>query len=237
MIRFGICDDELEFSDSLAMEIPELYRNNCNVADDIKVYTYLSGAELLNRYKEDKPDIVFMDIELGDDSGFKIADRLRDISDNTGIVYITNHETYMKDAFVCRPLGFIRKDNLENDFLRAAGEINRFLAGRKEKILFRDGVKEVPVSLDDIIMVEVYDHDVVIVREGGNIQVKDKLKRVEDELLNHDFVKVARGRMIRLKYISKIDKGECCLYNGDRYAISDSRISEIKESLLKYKMR
>ena len=86
-------------------------------------------------------------------------------------------------------------------------------------------------------MVEVYDHDVVIVREGGNIQVKDKLKRVEDELLNHDFVKVARGRMIRLKYISKIDKGECCLYNGDRYAISDSRISEIKESLLKYKMR
>lgn len=39
MIRFGICDDELELSDSLAMEIPELYRDNCNVADDIKVYT------------------------------------------------------------------------------------------------------------------------------------------------------------------------------------------------------
>ena len=231
MYRILVADDEGIMLEAFKNIISGTFGDSCIIE------TAKTGRAVTEIAETFHPDIVFMDIELGDDSGFKIADRLRDISDNTGIVYITNHEIYMKDAFVCRPLGFIRKDNLENDFLRAAGEINRFLAGRKKKILFKDGVKEVPVSLDDIIMVEVYDHDVVIVREGGNIQVKDKLKRVEDELLNHDFVKVARGRMIRLKYISKIDKGECCLYNGDRYAISDSRISEIKESLLKYKMR
>lgn len=32
---------------------------------------------------------------------------------NAGIVYITNYEEYAIKAFVCRPLGFIRKSTMQ----------------------------------------------------------------------------------------------------------------------------
>ena len=57
-----------------------------------------------------KPIYNFLDIEFGEVYGMDVAKIITRMNRNAGIVYITNYEEYAIKAFVCRPLGFIRKN-------------------------------------------------------------------------------------------------------------------------------
>ncbi len=60
-----------------------------------------------------------MDIEFGNDIGFDVAKELQLIDSKLLIVYMTNYDHYVYQSFVCRPMGFIRKSNMEQDVILA----------------------------------------------------------------------------------------------------------------------
>lgn len=93
----------------------------------VECVIYLNQEQILKCYREDKIDIVFMDIEFGDTIGFQVARRLSRQDSQLAVVYMTNYEHYITEAFVCRPLGFIRKSHAEDDLQIAGQEIRHFI--------------------------------------------------------------------------------------------------------------
>lgn len=134
MVRFGICDDDRKFALGFCAVLLEYLKKLYGTGIECECKTYSSGEELLENYKADQIDIVFMDIEVGDESGFAIAKKLISIEEDMGIVYVTNYECYISDAFVCRPLGFVRKAKVEKDIERTLVSVIEYAEKKKERL-------------------------------------------------------------------------------------------------------
>jgi DNA-binding NarL/FixJ family response regulator len=81
-----------------------------------------SGAEALSRAAELRPDVVLVDISLGKESGFEVASRLVENSEDGGstVILISTHaEVDFADLIATSPaIGFLPKSELSADAIR-----------------------------------------------------------------------------------------------------------------------
>jgi DNA-binding NarL/FixJ family response regulator len=81
-----------------------------------------SGAEALSRAAELRPDVVLVDISLGKESGFEVASRLVENSEDGGstVILISTHaEADFADLIATSPaIGFLPKSELSADAIR-----------------------------------------------------------------------------------------------------------------------
>ncbi len=77
----------------------------------------LDGKTALQAYEQTKPDILVLDISMGDLSGFDVARRVFQMGHQSRIVFLTVHE---EAEFVCAALGaggsaYVVKSRLNSD--------------------------------------------------------------------------------------------------------------------------
>lgn len=109
MLRIGICDDDEQFT--LQMENYVLdYANKKAIT--VETQTFLNSKELLLSINEDGPfEILFLDIELDDNTGIDIGQAIRSELKNETmqIVFVSAKEEYALQLFDIRPMNFIIK--------------------------------------------------------------------------------------------------------------------------------
>ena len=71
-VRFAICDDDKVYAEKMKALILQTF----HLPQPVECVIYLNQEQILKCYREDKIDIIFMDIEFGDTIGFQVARRL-----------------------------------------------------------------------------------------------------------------------------------------------------------------
>lgn len=104
-MRILVCDDEKRYCQIINEYILANFDENSEGVID----TFNSAKELTSFCLKNEPDILFLDIELGDMNGIDLAKYLRNEFPNLIIVYITNHPDYVFSCFETEPLNFLRK--------------------------------------------------------------------------------------------------------------------------------
>ncbi len=221
MLKVAICDDDLEFLDGVAGKIISAFEKQGY--SDVKCFTYESGNAIRNKYIEDKIDVVFMDIECAGESGFNIAKDLYVLDRNLAIVYMTNHSHYITKAFVCRPLGFVCKDNLEEELKFPILNVKEYLESRKKKIVLYDGKTPIELELAGIKLIEIFGHLMEITHNNKKIRIYGSLTRYEKDLEENGFIKISRSIIINTKYVKDMNAQEVILCDGENYKISRER--------------
>lgn len=83
-----------------------------------------TSAEAFQRAAELQPDVMLVDIDLGDESGFDLAQRLslRSARDQSPVILISTYdETDFSDLIAASPaVGFVSKSDLSSSSIRAA---------------------------------------------------------------------------------------------------------------------
>ena len=79
-----------------------------------------NSSEAIRLVRELRPDVTLVDIELGDDDGFELAQRLNDISARSRVILISTHaEDDLAHLIERSPaLGFIAKTRLSAQAIR-----------------------------------------------------------------------------------------------------------------------
>ncbi|AEG60979.1 response regulator [Desulforamulus ruminis] len=117
MLRAIAVDDEI-----LALHLLE------NLLQEIGgvnlIGTFTDATRALATIAEEKPDIVFLDVEMPNQNGLSMAERLTALNDETSIVFVTAYEHYALQAFDVRAADYILKP-IEKD--RLAKTIRHFL--------------------------------------------------------------------------------------------------------------
>lgn len=90
-VRFAICDDDKTYAEKMKALILQTFQ----LPQAVECVIYLNQEQILKYYREDKIDIVFMDIEFGDVIGFQVARRLSMQDSQLTVVYMTNYEHYI----------------------------------------------------------------------------------------------------------------------------------------------
>jgi DNA-binding NarL/FixJ family response regulator len=89
-----------------------------------------NGASVLDRVAEFCPDLIILDISLGDLTGFEVAKRLKTSGCEAKIIFLTVHEDidFVSAAFDIGASGYVYKSRVTEDLTRAIDVV--FAGGR-----------------------------------------------------------------------------------------------------------
>jgi two-component system LytT family response regulator len=135
MIRALIIDDEPQNAASLKMDL-DLHCPNVR-----KVAVCHSAKEGMLTIKKEKPDLVFLDIEMPWMNGFEMLDVIGDI--NFNIIFTTAHDQFAARAFRISAVDYLLKPIDSSDLKAAVNKV-------EERILLKQGQANIENLLQNI---------------------------------------------------------------------------------------
>lgn len=244
MIRIIIIDDEKRVAESIARMFDQEGGgfSVIGIAHSVK-----TGVDLINKYK---PDLVTLDINLPDGSGFDVLKQVEDRDFN--IIFITAFEDHALKAIKFSALDYILKPIDEFEFSEALQKAKTMHKAEKNRLMLdtflsgfnnkpKDQKKIVLKTVDDIHLVNV--EDIIRCESDGNyttfhlkskkrLVVSKNLKEFEDLLIDYSFFRAHHSHLINLNYIDRYHKADGGLvYMTDKSEIPVS--VRRKERLLK----
>jgi two-component system LytT family response regulator len=219
MIKTLIIDDEQHCIDSL-IGLINRYEDVFNV---VGVFKNIEDA--VDATNNLKPELVFLDVKLGNQTGFDYLRKIEKITFNT--VFTTAHEAYAVSAFKFSAIDYLLKPIDAGDFNLAVIKIKEkmLLSNIKDQIdalmyniSVDDTLKRISIATSEgYIFLEVSDimyckadvnYTHIFTRNGEKITTSKTLKIFEDLLKESNFFRVHNSYLINLVYVKKYSKGK-----------------------------
>ncbi|MPL94267.1 Chemotaxis response regulator protein-glutamate methylesterase [bioreactor metagenome] len=127
-MRAVIVDDEYYAMQGLKMELEDI--GGIEIAG-----IFEDCSKLLAQIKEIQPDIIFLDIEMPQMTGFQLVDKLMDSGCAPKIVFVTAFSHYAVTAFEINAIDYIVKPVTKNRLIKTLEKIGSFPATDKEAAL------------------------------------------------------------------------------------------------------
>jgi two-component system, LytTR family, response regulator len=248
MIRAIIIDDEKTSRDALLGLITR-YCNNVTIVDQANGYK--SGIEAIEKHN---PDLVFLDIQMPDGSGFQLLEDVKEI--NFEIIFTTAFDQYAIKAIKYSALDYLLKPIVPSDLVTAIQKVEKKKSGPEInssiKVLLdnlkskTEPKKMVLSTLDQIHVVEIEDivrcesddcYTKFIFNDGKVLLICKTLKEYDTLLEEQNFLRPHKSHLINIKYITgylKNDGG--CILMSDGMKIPVSRRKKDKVMSIIHKL-
>ena len=223
-----------------------LIRENCpKITSIFTAEDLLSGVEII---KKEKPQIVFLDIEMPEHSGLEIFDFIDSTTSNFEIIFTTAYSEYAIKAFELSAVDYLlkplRADKLVDAIEKAIVNIGKSYINIKldelQKSLKSSNFKKIAlpveggikfVNFQDIVLLKADGmYTSVHVQNASELLISKPLKHFEDLLEAIPmFYRPHRSYLINLKYIqeySKKDGGYIIMDNGETVSVSKDKKEE-----------
>jgi len=243
MITATIVDDEPYSCESLATLL-ERYCPDVRVLD-----ICYSASSALKSISQQKPQLLFLDIEMPHMNGFELLEKLPDL--DFELIFTTSYDQYAIKAFRFSALDYLLKPIDQDDLRKAvqkAVNSNSHISSQQVKILL-EKLNHPTITVNKIAIPTLEGLQMILVesiihceadRNYTIINLKNKqkmvasktLKEIEEMLEDYPFIRVHHSHIINLNEVEKYMKGEggyLLMSNGANVDVSRSR----KEFLLK----
>ena len=219
MIKAIIVDDEQHCINAL-LKLVEPISNTIKITN-----TFNSVDEALLKVQEISPDLVFLDVQINDKTGFDFLEELETIPFE--VIFTTAHEKYAVQAFKFSAVDYLLKPIDEDDFTQAISKLNLKIEAKdfskKVKSLLsnvtkNDGQKRITIptsegleflDVADIIRCESdVNYTTIYTNDKRSLVVSKTLKWFETLLQNAGFFRIHNSHLINLSYIKKYTKGK-----------------------------
>ena len=178
--------------------------NNKEEKDIYEVKLFTKTEDLLEYSMSHKPDIAYLDIQIGKGNGLDAAKTLELINKDILIIYISAYEDYYYDALQTAPFRYIKKEETynEKDVLKTLEEaLNRI---RSRFYTYKFSGMDCMINLSDVKY--IYSRHREIHFSDGE---KDfgyfygKLDDVEKDVRNIDamFIRINKSTIINIRYV------------------------------------
>lgn len=239
MIRIAIMDDELTAIDAIAACFKNI-QNDLNMTFQIDTFT--TGKQLMDAVHVAAYEAFFLDIDMPQDSGFTVSAFLREYSSNAPIVYITNRDDLMQQAFQYKVLGFVRKNHLADELPFAVKcVLQEIRKGAKQIVLIsaqKNKKTKYDVSVADILYVDSQNHQTTVHLNNWNcIVTRDPLSSYLSQSAFNGFIQISSSCIVNHTHIFSIERDAVLLINQEILYISRRRIKAVKEQFLQLSRR
>ena len=223
-----IVDDE-----PLAVRLLESFVNK---TPDLQLAgSFTDSVEAINVIKEQKPDLLFLDIQMPDMSGMELA---HVVPAETKIIFTTAFKEYAYESYEVSALDFLLKPIRYNKFISAVEKARQWFGhnqntlniqstqnfqnaqkephGKQETVFLRVDGEFRQVALSKIIYVcGMKDYVMFYLSDEKRPLITHlTMKSVEDMLPSTLFMRISRSYIVALDKIKSVDRNEC-VYIGD----------------------
>ncbi len=232
-MKIAICDDEKTIRESLGSKVKRLY-------PEAELEFYETGEELLAR--GDKPDILFLDIQMPGMDGMNVARELRRKGGNTILIFVTATEECVFQAFDVGAFHYLIKPFSDEKFRKVlTNAVNKLndksgvLPAEEKYMIVNSGGNHIKILMRDIVYVEVFNRKVVIHKLDEAVECYGKLSDLEKSL-GEDFFRPHRAFLIHFKYVVKYNATSITMKNGT-VLMARANYQEFVRRYLKYNQR
>lgn len=230
MLRFAICDDDKEMQTMLIKDIQAILKS-FNVRAEC--FSYADSTTLLAEHAKLHFNAVFLDIEMEGMSGLEAAEKLREQNDGVRILFVTDHDGMVFQSLQYTPLRFIRKSKLTEELNEAIISVLADIQRTQDKYCLetKEGIRQ--ILIQDILYFEVFGHWTSCHTMHGCIELRETLKKIEEDLSPHGFVRTHNSYLVNCRYIEAVEKKEVVLAeDGLRIPLSRQKQEFVKQQLM-----
>ncbi len=221
MIRTIIVDDEQHCIDRLGGLLAQHFSDSVHLMG-----TFKTVEEGLTAIKKLQPDLVFLDVQIHDKTGFELLKLLPEI--NFAVIFTTAHDKYAVQAFKFSAVDYLLKPIDPDDLLQSIEKLKQKIEkddiSKKMEVLFHN-LKNTPgtskrisiPTVNGFVFVQVSDiircqseinYTTVFLKDKQKITVAKTLKEFEDMLSIYQFFRVHNSHLINLGFIKSYNKGK-----------------------------
>lgn len=243
-IRTIIIDDE-----KLARDIIKLYLTNNSEFEIVAEAS--NGYEGIKIINEQKPDLIFLDIQMPKINGFEMLEL---IEEPPLIIFTTAFDQYAIKAFEINAIDYLLKPFSQERFNESLQRIKRIFANNEKtkidfiknlntkistneflnRIVVKNGSKINIIDIEKVDYIEAQDDYTMIHSKEGKFLKQKTMKYFEENLDSQKFIRIHRSYIVNLKQIKQIellekDSHQIILQTGQRLPVSKTGYLKIKE--------
>lgn len=226
--QVGICDDELYQIKVNNLFIKEIASKN---GYDFECHGFSSGNQLRNYLSSHHLDLLFLDIDLGDETGTETAAWTAQNFSDTIIIFVTGYREFAEEAFEVEALGYLVKPfdikKMEHVLKKAMSRSEKKAVEESsaEIIITDENIKK-KISHQDILYVERRQSKSIIVTRQREYQVYETITSL-CERLGDSFIRINQGEIVNLKMIKEIKGNTVYLKSGKEMSIGRTYRKEV----------
>ena len=235
MLKAMIVDDEAPARSELRFLLDELGQADV-VAEAASV------REAIEKLKEYPIDVIFLDINMPEATGLKLAEAFRTLKFPPNVVFVTAYSEYALEAFKVNAVDYLVKpvetERLAQALARVRENVALHMQAQKsERISVEKGGKKILISIDSIRFVMARDDYAYLQTDTDRYFSTVSLAQLEKRLDGHGFFRVHRGYLVNLSMVEEVEpvSGGTLLLtlNGvsDKIPVSRRRVSLLKKAL------
>ncbi|MEZ5199374.1 MAG: LytTR family DNA-binding domain-containing protein [Bacteroidales bacterium] len=244
MIKAIIIDDEQESRNTIS----NILKNYCkNVTVIAQAENVKQGLEVISAQR---PDVIFLDIQMPDGSGFDLLEKINRM--DFEIIFVTAFDQFALKAIKFSALDYILKPVDPQQLLDAVEKINKQpsdidIISQKIHTLVRNknGFERITlptfegfkfINIKDIIRCEAdnnYTH--FFLNSGEKILVTKTLKEFDDTLSGMDFIRIHQSHLVNTKFVDRYVKGDggyIVMADGSEVEVSRRRKEEFLNRMM-----
>lgn len=182
--------------------------------------TFTDSIRAINAIKEQKPDLLFLDIQMPNIDGMELAHSL---TEQTRVVFTTAFKEYAFESYEVNALDFLLKPVRYNKFLSAVEKAKKALQPspavqpqQPNTVFVRVDGEWRNIVIDQITYVNGMKDYVLFYLDGEKKPLISHLtmKAVEEMLPPDKFLRIHRSYIVAVDKIKKVDRNDC-VYIGE----------------------
>lgn len=209
-----IVEDEPESAERLSLLLGKYHANQVKLVGSVA-----TGHEAMKLIHSEKPDLVFMDVQLRDMNAFEILEQINPI--DFKIIFTTGHQEFAIQAIKKNALDYLLKP-IDKDDLRLA--IDKYLNLTKKdssrKLVIESTLDKAKIGiptlngLEFIRISEIFyceadgNYSVLNLRNNKKHVIAKTLKDIEIKLVPYGFFRVHHSHLVNLSEIKFYRKGK-----------------------------
>ena len=217
-VRVVVADDEAPARRKLARFVRE--SDGVELAGEAR-----SGSEALALIAATSPDVVFLDVQMPDLDGVRVAEALAERERAPRVVFVTAFDRHAVRAFELDAVDYLLKPYDRERFDRALARARDAVAARPaetsaqiaeliarlrgddgyaKRLLIPDGDRSFYVPVREVVRLEADGNDVVVHARRGTHALRATLESLEGRLDPAQFARVHRSHVVNIDEIAEI---------------------------------
>lgn len=199
----------------------EIISNFCQRYSNIELKTFTNPLVGIEYVKRQKPDILFLDVEMGEISGIELA---HELPASTFLVFTTAYAQYALDGFELNAIDFLHKPFSYSRFEKAIQKVTALRTLQnfssnpvftEESIILKVEYKNMNIKLKDILYIESMDNYVRFHLQGKQtLMSQTSMKNIQELLPESKFIRTHKSFMVPVHRIASYSSKEIILYDG-----------------------
>lgn len=228
MFTIAVLDDKLEEAlQTKKLLVPYLEKRNIEYE---RIDVFQEGKALLESEKH--YDMLFLDIEVGEENGIEIARILREKNPEMIIIVVTSYIKYSIEGYKIQAARYLLKPIAPSLLYSELDEVLKELLDKPAIVLQENRVKR-RLRIQDIYYFESYGRKVQFHTRAEAFISKESVSYWA-ERLSDDFIECYKGIYVHIRYIASLDADTLQLDNKQILPLARRRAETLRMAWVSY---